>query len=276
MDNITLSFIVADVFIALYMLNAIIQTATRKVRSGCFSFILVLGALISGMVGVISYATSGDPLPPNAQLALAAGVITLIVMGIVLIVLDRRNTSYAGMYSRGILAVGTGILLGLIAFFVPVIPTSIIVAPTSTPITAAVASNNTAVVPSSGANIVATDAITNTPTPNITFTPTITRTALPSPSPTRTLRAYVPPTITPTPEELALTPNCGATVNTNLNVRAEDNSDSAVVAIIPSGRYISLISANLDQTWWKTEFDGAIGWISGDFITLDTSCEARS
>jgi uncharacterized protein YgiM (DUF1202 family) len=224
---------------------------------------------LGGFVGfVLQSALSDDPVSTTAQ-TVALGLIgVLFLLGVVLWLLERRaQESVASMYSRGIFSVGTGFILLIAFLFVPQIPTTILPIPTSTPIAAAV--NN----PDNSSNIVPTSvAVDITATPQLTATPTLTRTPLPSPSPTRTRRAYVPPTPTVTPEGLAVLDNCGATVSTNLNVRAEDSTDSDVVSIVPEGQYVNLIAKNPDSTWWQTDYEGIEGWLFADLLTLDPAC----
>ncbi len=272
LEGLPITLIISGGALFLFALLSIVQSIRGQVRTGCLSTLLIAITLFSFLAFVILEAANTDPmtgLNRNVALGIVGG---LLVIGVVLWFLERRNKSAASaLYSRGILGIGTALLLAVLFFLTPQIPENIIPIPTATPIAVAVNNNNTA--DTTGSNIVPTDvAAQATSTPLQTLAPTQIYTPLPSPSPTRTRRAYVPPTVTPTPQEIAVEDRCGATVTTNLNVRAEDNVDSEIVAIIPAGDYIPLNAKNIDGSWWQTEFQGETGWVVSDFLDLDPVC----
>ena len=273
LENLPFSLTVAGVALLLFGLLSIIQSVRGQVRSGCLSTILMTVTLGGFVAFVVQSASSNDPITPLAR-NIALGLVGfLIFLGVALWFLERRKEdSAATLYSRGVFSIGTGVILLVAYLFVPQIPTSILPIPTSTPIVAAVNAQG-----EDSANIVPTAVgVDSTETLEVTIAPTQTRMPLPSPSPTRTRRAYVPPTSTPTPEAIAVLENCGATPTTNLNLRAEDNTDSDIVEIIPEGEYIGLTAKNLDGTWWKTEHNGVEGWLFADLLVLDQACQIEA
>lgn len=275
LQEIPISLLVASGALLIYALLGVIQSLRGQGRSGCLSTILMTVTLAGFVIFVVQSAIASDPLSSAARFIALAIVSLLIFVGVILWFLERRGQNATAMlYSRGVFSIGTGVILLVTYFLVPQIPNTILVIPTSTPIVAAVtnpdASNagNNNIVPTA----IAVD-VTATPLP--TATPTLTRTPLPSPSPTRTRRAYAPPTPTATPQDVAVLENCGATVTTNLNVRAEDTTDAEVVAIVPEGGYVNLTAKNLDGTWWKTDYNGVEGWLFSELLTLDPACSVE-
>lgn len=128
--------------------------------------------------------------------------------------------------------------------------------------------------------ILATSTPTPTPTEPFTPTPTYTPTPTMTVTPSRTPR----PTDTPTPERdrfVTRTPSptptlpdpCLATVDFNLNVRAEPNSQAEVLTVIPFGTAVPVFAANADRTWWFVRYQDQAGWVDGQFITRTAACD---
>ncbi|MAS33419.1 MAG: hypothetical protein CL610_05395 [Anaerolineaceae bacterium] len=108
---------------------------------------------------------------------------------------------------------------------------------------------------------------TLTPSPTLTITPSRTPRSTSTPTPTRLRYATRTPSPTPT------LPNpCLATVDFNLNVRAEPNEESDVLTVIPFDTAVSVFASNADQTWWLVMYEDQTGWVDGEFITLTASC----
>lgn len=116
----------------------------------------------------------------------------------------------------------------------------------------------------------ATATITLTFTPSSTPTPTITRTprATDSPTPTRIRFTTATPTLT------ATLPNpCLATSLYNVNLRDYPAlEESRVLATIPFDTVLTVYAPNPDKTWWYTDYNGTVGWLSGEFIRLTPAC----
>ncbi|MEL6149576.1 MAG: SH3 domain-containing protein [Chloroflexota bacterium] len=264
--------IAAAVFIALYALTALIQAIRKDVRAGCWSHFLITVAILLLIGSFIVSTRTEDPDPLAIPIA-AGAIIGLGAVSLVTLIIERRADQFAAMYSRALLGLGVSILLAASLFVTPILPQTVLRVPTSTPVSQSLIASSATDV--SGSNIVPTQDAAVVPTDAITMEPTITRTPLPSPSPTRTRRAYVPPTITPTPELEAVAEACDARATVNLNVRDEPTTDSEVVAIIPEGDFVRILGRNDDSTWWNTEFQGERGWIFGDLIELDPICNVE-
>lgn len=266
MEQLFNTLVAGNVFVALYLLMSIIQSARKNVRAGCGVHFFAFMAIVLYTVALVTLAALQEPITQAVGIAYAVGIALLIGLGVILLIWDMRSKEYKALYSRGLMSILLGSFLGIAYFAIPIIPQNIVVIPSPT----AIADGLSRTV--NTANVVPTDVVEVTPMPTLQVSPTITNTPLPSPSPTRTLRAYVPPTITPTPEFIAVDDSCGATVTQNLNVRAQDNVDSEVVAIIPAERYIEIFGKNLDGTWWQTEWEGNRGWVLGELLSLDLTC----
>ncbi len=108
------------------------------------------------------------------------------------------------------------------------------------------------------------------PTETPTLTPTLTRTPRPTETPTPTRLGFVTRTPIPSP---TLPDPCLATVDFNLNVRAEPSTDTELVTVIPFGTAVSVFASNEDRTWWLVSYEGETGWVDGEFITRTASCD---
>jgi len=274
LQSLPTSLLVSAGAFLLFAILSIVQSLRGQKRSGCLSTILMTITLFAFLIFTIRASTGGDELATTTRSVALALIGAAIFVGIVLTLLDRRGEDETNsLYSRGILSIGTGILLLAGFYFVPQIPNTIIQVPSPTPISQAVGSTDDDTTAESEGNIVPTSVAANaTATPMDTPVPTITRTPLPEPSPTRTRRAYVPPTPTATPESVQVEDLCGAVVLTNLNVRAEDTVDAEIVAIIPEQTRVALSARNEEGTWWVTEFEGETGWVAAEFLQLDPVC----
>jgi hypothetical protein len=267
--------IAADVLFGLFFLIGLIQSLQRQAKAGCWSALFLTSAALPFIGAVILYALADANTRASLSVLILASAGAWIILSFILWILDRRaGEKFQSAFSRGILGIGVG-LFGLASFFfVPVLPQAVFVIPTPTGIAESVlvrSTNGSGVIPV----IVPTTVAQSSSAPEViqpTFTPTITTTPLPQPTMTRTLRAYIPPTITTTPDAPAVSDDCTALVNQNLNVRQNPTTDADVVAIIPEGRYIQLLARNLETTWWLTEFEGEQGWVVGEFLTIAPIC----
>lgn len=261
--------VAAAVALALFVIIGFIQAIREKTQVGCLSNFLVFIALAASIASAV-LITLGNEQDSPVPLIILGSVVVLLVLSIIIYVLERRGEQFKRLYSRGLLGIGVGIIIAVGFFFTLFVPSAVFPLPTATPIVAGIqeSQDSTAIA----GNIVPTQQANTTATPRATYTPTQTYTPLPPPSPTRTRRAYVPPTITLTPEEEQVSENCDARVTVNLNVRAEPTTDADIVAIIPEDTFVRIVARNDDGNWWRTEFQGEQGWVSGDFLELDPIC----
>ena len=115
-----------------------------------------------------------------------------------------------------------------------------------------------------------TPTATQTPTATPTYTPSPTATLLPTNTPT-TMPTETPPplpTNTPTPEQET------AVVNSpfGLNMRAEPNVESDILAFIPADSVVILLNGAVDTddiSWLEISFDGIAGWVSEGFLIVN-------
>jgi hypothetical protein len=114
---------------------------------------------------------------------------------------------------------------------------------------------------------------TSTPLPTITPPPTARSSATRTPRPTATVTptrerfATRTPTLTPT-----LPSPCLAQAEYNVNIRAEPDTDSALVTTIPFETVVNVFGRNEDSTWWYVEYEGNAGWVNDEFVTETSSC----
>lgn len=263
--------VAGSAFLGLFALISLIQAARKEAQAGCWSTISILLGFSLLIASFILSSLSENVVGLSLPIVLGT-LATLAVISLIVYVLERRSDEFKQLFSRGLLGLGTSILLTIAFWLIPMIPQQIFPLPTPTPIAQAI--RNTSSSASANANIVPTDAQASqsTPTERATVASTTTYTPMPSPSPTRTRRAYVPPTLTVTPEATVVAEECDAQVTVNLNVRAEPDTDADIVAIIPEAQYIALYGRSDNGTWWLTEYEDEEGWVFGEYLTLDPIC----
>ncbi len=73
------------------------------------------------------------------------------------------------------------------------------------------------------------------------------------------------PTPTPVP-----TPPSAYTLSTtgNLNMRVGPSTNQAIVGRISYGDTARIIARTADNTWWKVEYNGTVGWVNAGFVIL--------
>ena len=260
------------VFLAIFTLVSLIQAARKDPKAGCLSTVsAVIG--FSLLIASIILSSLSDEAEGLTLPVLLGSLGVLAALSLVIYFLERRSDEFRQLYSRGLMGLGASILLLVSTFFIPVIPQQIFPIPTATPIAQAIRTGANTQADASGANIVPTDvSAEETPTERVTVVPTQTYTPMASPSPTRTRRAYIPPTATATLEAEVVAEECDGRVTVNLNVRAEPDTDAEIVAIVPEGRTVRILGRSEDERWWLTEFEGEDGWLFGDLLELDAIC----
>ena len=112
-----------------------------------------------------------------------------------------------------------------------------------------------------------TPTATNTPTPTPTYTPTPTATATVLPTDTATPN----PTDTPTPTETPTATPVTAVISFpyGLNMRAEPDPDSNLVAFLPQGTIVVILEGVQEvdgQTWQQIQSGELTGWVLADFL----------
>ncbi len=257
--------IITAITVSLFVIVGIIQAARKNIRVGCWGQILLFLAVVSATLG-LSFANIDSTNLAVPTLITASTLALLIISSTVLFLLERVQSDFRRIMSRGLLGLTTGGILFVIFFAIPLVPQYIFPSPVPTPIVDALQDGTPTVeaTPSTAvAQVVLDEPIIE---PSITFT------ALPSETVTRTRRAFVPPTETPTPPAETVADECDALVSVNLNLRSEPNTDSDVIAVVPEDTFVSIEAKNPDGTWWQATYQGEIGWLAADFIELDPIC----
>lgn len=114
-----------------------------------------------------------------------------------------------------------------------------------------------------------------TPTPTFTATPTLTVTPSRTPRPTQTVTPTRQRFFTRTPSPTPTLPDpCLATVNFNLNLRTEPDSEAEVLEVIPFDTAVPVFATNEDRTWWFVRYGEQAGWVDGEFITRTAACDS--
>lgn len=263
---VELLFIVAGgTFGLLYLLNTALRTFRQTPKIGFSETLLAFLTALVTLAGLIAGAL--DARPSEWLLWAVRGIAAvLVIIGLLIAPVESRLATKIKGGSRGLLALGTGVLLGVASLTVPLTWERTLGPALATPTPISVAAlNNTA---------------TQAP---ISQTPTLTPTASPSPSPT--LTGTPQPTWTPsptrfvfftrTPQPTATLPSpCLALTKFNVNFRAAPDMESDVQVVISFDSTLALFGRTDDSVWWYGEYDGQAGWIKGEFLTLTTGCAA--
>ncbi|MBL8156220.1 MAG: SH3 domain-containing protein [Anaerolineae bacterium] len=257
--------IMGGVFAALFILIGLVKAFAAQSRITFWDTLLAFLAALVTLTGLVESAMTAqpEPLPQQIALGIAAG---LVVVGLLVMLLElRREQRLKG--SRGVFAIGIGLLLAAsAALIVPRMSERILlpVLATATPIrVAALEPSPTAPGPSA--------TPTRTPSPTVSATPTLTRTPRPTATASPTRFVF----LTRTPEPTPTLPNpCLARTVYNVNLRAEPSLDAAVVMTIPFDITVTLFGRTEDSLWWFGEYDDQAGWLKGEFLDLSASCAA--
>ncbi len=72
------------------------------------------------------------------------------------------------------------------------------------------------------------------------------------------------------PQPQPTQPVAGNTLTTieNLNLRMGPGVWFARMNIIPAGTAVPILARNADASWWKVQFSGQTGWVSGEYVRL--------
>jgi hypothetical protein len=112
----------------------------------------------------------------------------------------------------------------------------------------------------------ASESASPTPAPTITSTLTeiVPAAAVVTEEPTE-----IPATPTPTPEPAT----CPLVVNYNLNLRAQPDTKAELITTIPFGSVVQTTGQH-EAGWWKVSYGSRTGWVSGEYVTPGTGCDA--
>jgi hypothetical protein len=248
----------------LFALFFILYTAYRVLRrrtgATWLHMLLAFGAIAS------FGASSGDRM---TVMLIVGGAAALA--GIILMVIEQRLTKPGFNQSQGLLTIGVSILLLVSALAGPTI------ASTLTRITQEAVA--TAQEPTSEASVDETaptqtpipaqnaaDFATNTPVPTQTFA--AAEVTLQNPLPTR----YIYTTPVPTETVVNVVSLCQGVTENNLNLRSEPSAESELLLTIPHSTYLPVYGRNADATWLYVSYNDQSGWVSADYMTLNTDC----
>lgn len=272
-----LSVVAALMFLAI--------SAIRVFRGGSrisfWSLLLLVIALGGSLLAVI---TEAAPLARPA----AFGIIgALMVVGVVFLIIEWRRPGRLLSQSRGLLSIGTGVLLlvGILAapFVSRVLsqryptnpaPASALLATTQRSFPNAEQTpmlDETQAISDADLSPRSASAVTPTATPFAEATPLPPRPTLIAPTRTHTpfvISTYVPVTAT----VVAQAVQCQGFVQNNLNLRTAPDTDAERLTTIPSGTVLGITGQNESGTWFQVVYETLSGWVSADYVRLGDSC----
>jgi hypothetical protein len=259
-----LLFTAGGVFALLLNINLFLQFFRHTPKIGFTHMLLAFMVALVSLWAMITNQLRDEPLLLLDRIAIGIALLVIIPGFVGLLLELRRPERLKG--SRGVLGIGVGLLVGISSVTVPLIASNTLAAVRATPTPLIVAAADEAT------EEVETDEPTFTPTttltPTWTSTPTATR-IQPTLTPTATRFRFSTRTPVPT---ATLTNPCVALTLYNVNLRAEPDTESDLVATIPFNLSVLLYGRNDDSTWWFGEYEGQSGWLNGEFLTLSASC----
>jgi hypothetical protein len=273
------NLLIAMICAVLFLLNIVIKTLLRKERVGFIDMLLALAAAAAFVMLLTESAAQDSSDTQTTQFVLLLGLAIVGVGAIMKVVEWARGWKQFG--TRGMLGIGTGALIALSTFSIPMTAETFII-PTPTPIqvaqvsaqtdvsgASAVVATNTPRPTATSTDATSTNAINGVPTTTATTTPTLTST--PRPTATITATRWTFATRTPLPTATLVTP-CLGSVDNNLRLRSEPNRESETLLVIPFGTTIMIYGRNDASTWWYTDYEEQEGWVDGEFLTLSAAC----
>lgn len=248
----------------LFILNVVIKALLRRERVGFVDWTLAILATALMVAAITFNQLQPEVDPAWSQVVLVTGAAVAIV-GFVSLVLEaiRKQRILA---SRGLLALGVGVLMALSTFSVPATAQQLAF-PTLTPIQVAQVAASTIAAPSATRNA----PTVSVPTATATSQPP-TPTSLPSATrmPTATPWTFV--TRTPLPTATNVTP-CLATTDFNLRLRTAPDRESETLVVIPFGTVVEVYGRTEESTWWYARYEAQSGWLDGEFLTRSANCD---
>lgn len=250
-------------FALLFILVAVIRTLRKVTKITFVELLLIFLSVLLPLGGIIQGSMSDQPDPLPLQFGRLLGI-ALLVLGIVILLLELRRAEKLN-HSRGVYAVGMGVLVFISTFTVPITSTQVLL-----PALATVTPINVAQIQTTPTSEGPTATVTLTATP--TNTPTATYTRTPRPTGTATATPYVFVTSTPLPTATLPQP-CLALTKFNVNLRAAPDENAAIEQTIPFDNTVALYGHSEDLVWWYAENEGKQGWLKAEFLSLTTSCD---
>ena len=61
----------------------------------------------------------------------------------------------------------------------------------------------------------------------------------------------------------------------NLSLRTQATTVSRRLTVIPRGTTVEILGRNSSTTWWQVRYDGATGWVSGQFVALPAGMDVN-
>ena len=256
--NALILLVFGVLFAALFAASSALMTVRRAERIGFVGTLLAFLAALTLALSVALAAVDGTNLVRPAVLVTATAV---VVFSAILLASERKQ-QLAWRNSRGLLGVGLGVVTWLSTLLVWTSADALlaVIAPSPTPTAVAQTPEPTFFEP--------TRQPTRTPTPSLTPTPSRTQTLTATVGAARELR----PSRTPTPTFTPVTP-CLAQTLYNINLRAGPSRTSELLTTIPFDTTLPLLARSADSAWWLTYYEGAQGWLAGEFLSLTSACE---
>jgi len=287
-----------------FVLYAILQSVRKRPQVNMFGVLLAYAAVLIP-VGIFTWGTIQQTLPPLLTFASAASAGITLLFGLILLIGNLRAKPRKINRSYGMLSIGVSVMIaiGLIAS-----PSILALIPNATVSASTVAfgaaqgrdSSGAAAQTRSGAFAAPVgfsapegfappagfgaaesteDAVlpTATPSPTVEVAATNTRenvrqAVLPTITPTLAVTSTPRASLTPMATATPVMPTCELIVLYNLNLRAEPDASSALLLTIP---YSSVITGTeLSAGWWNVSYDGQTGWVSADYVSTMSSCAA--
>ena len=105
--------------------------------------------------------------------------------------------------------------------------------------------------------------------PPATNTPSFVTATLPATSAPQATQTSLPPTLIPTNAPVQ------GTTTTQVNVRAETNTASETLGVIPAFTPIQIIGKESTGNWMQIIYENNAGWVRAEFVQVDASVEIQ-
>ncbi|QPC81306.1 SH3 domain-containing protein [Phototrophicus methaneseepsis] len=259
--------------ILLFILTGV-RFIMRQPTWSFLQFLLAAAAIGLAFLG-LTMTEIDNSMTQDMQTIILAVAGALIVLGVIFALVQRVRSTPAAptmwAYSSGIALSVTGVIFGLTIILAQVTASL-------TPETSQTYQEMTLASPDKQSQPVSFVGRTSSTTNENAETGLSTRQFVLTPLPTQ----YVyDPDATPTVVESTGTPNagseivtrtsCSGIVQNNLNLRTEPGMNQTLILTIPYNTYVPVYAASEDAAWLQVDYDGNIGWVSADYIVLNTN-----
>jgi hypothetical protein len=224
--------------------------------------------IVLAVVVVVAMAVVQDNQTVNALDIVEFGFIalglTFALFGLIAIILGRHSGS-SSKDARGFLAIGIGLVVIAIAFFIPQLNNNM-PSPTEVAFVMPTAINDVADA-SASSNTLSNQRFTNSRSvnPAPTQTPVNLVQVIPSPVPPD-LYFFTP---TPTPVGLA----CNGVIEANLNLRKYPTvAEGNIVGLAPINKAVLITGRTEATSWYYVEFDIYEGWVDANYVDAEDAC----